>query len=147
MATVEMSREFPVERKELWDRLTDPENLPAFYNNVIDASSGRFTEVGDTIEMTYRLLGRNSAGTVTLIEVEPGERIRFRGEVPGVPPVEHEWVYRDTDDGTQVDVRMESVEVDSWLGRSLDRFLIPRQLEKDLERSLDNIEVLFDADL
>lgn len=147
MATVEMSREFPVERKDLWDRLTDPENLPAFYNNMIEASSDRFEEPGDTIEVTYRLLGRNSPGTITMTALEPGERMKLRGEVHGVPPVEHEWVYRDTEGGTQLDVRMESVEVDSWLGRSLDRFLIPRQLEKDLGRSLDNIEVLIGAEM
>jgi len=147
MATVEMSREYPVDRKDLWDHLTNPENLPTFYNNAIDASSERFAEPGDTIDMTYRVLGRNSDGTITLLEVEPGERIKLRGEVRGLPPVEHEWVYRDSGNGTRLEVRMQTEEVDSWLGRSLDRFLIPRQLEKDLERSLDNIDTFVGVEL
>ncbi len=146
MATVEMSREYPADRKELWDRLTDPESWPTFYNNMIEAHADRFSEPGDTASTTYRILGRNTNGTVRLLEFEPGERIKLRGELKGLPPVEYEWVYADSEGGTTISAHMESVEVDSWLGRTLDRFLIPRQLEKDLARSLDNIEALVGID-
>jgi hypothetical protein len=37
---------------------------------------------------------------------------------------------------------MTTPEVDSWLGRTLDRFVMPRQLERDLLRTLDNVEDL-----
>ena len=145
MATVDMSREYPTERKALWDQLTDPEQLPTFYNNMIEARSERFTEPGDTVDVTYRLLGRNVAGTITLTDIVPGERLHVRGEIKGLPPVEHDWRYEDTDDGTRVSVRLETQEVESWLGRSLDRLLIPRQLEKDLSRSLDNIDTILEV--
>ena len=147
MATVEMSREYPAERQQLWDRLTEPENWPTFYNNMIEARGERFSEPGDTVSTTYRVLGRNTSGTVRLLEVEPGQRIRFRGELKGLPPVEHEWSYTESEGGTTISAHMESVEVDSWLGGTLDRFVIPKQLEKDLARSLDNIEALVGVDL
>lgn len=147
MATVDMSREYPVERQQLWDRLTDPEHWPTFYNNMIEARADRFTEPGDTASTTYRVLGHNTSGTVQLLEFEPGEHIKIRGELKGLPPVEYDWVYSDSEGGTTISVHMESVEVDSWLGRTLDRFLIPRQLEKDLARSLDNVEALVGVDV
>ncbi len=147
MATVNMSREFQVERKQLWDRLTDPEMWPTFYNNMIHADPARFAEPGDRVACTYRVLGRNTEGTVTLLEIEPAERLRLRGDLKGLPPVEYDWIYSDTEQGTRIDVNMGSVEVDSWLGRTLDRFVIPKQLEKDLGRSLDNVESLVGVEI
>ena len=142
MATVEMSREYPVDRKQLWAHLTDPQNWPSFYNNMISAEAGRFSEPGDAVATSYRVLGRNTDGSVTLLAIDPEERIRLRGELKGLPPTEFDWRYTDTENGTRIDVHMETGEVDSWLGRTLDRFVIPRQLEKDLGRSMDNIEAL-----
>jgi uncharacterized protein YndB with AHSA1/START domain len=147
MATVEMTREYPVARRQLWDHLTEPANWPSFYNNMIDVEASRFAEPGDQVTATYRMLGRNTKGTIALLDIEPGERLRLRAELKGLPPVEFTWVYRDADVGTRIDVQMESVEVDSWLGRTLDRFLVPRQLEKDLGRSMDNIEALVGVDV
>ena len=147
MATVEMSREYPAERKQLWEQLTEPENWTSFYNNMIEARADRFSEPGDAATTTYRVLGRNTTGTVQLLEIEPGERIKIRGELKGLPPVEYDWTYVDSEGGTTISVHMESVEVDSWLGRTLDRFVIPRQLEKDLARSLDNVEALVGVDM
>jgi hypothetical protein len=142
MATVDMSREYAVEREQLWGHLVDPANWPTYYNNMIDTEPGRFSEPGDTVSCRYRLLGRTVEGTITLVEWVAPQRIKLRGELKGLPPVEHEWTYTDSDGGTTVSVHMETPEVESWRDRVLDRFVIPRQLEKDLRRSLDNIEDL-----
>lgn len=147
MVTVEMSREYSVDREVLWEQLTAPDNWPTFYNNMIEARADRFSEPGDTASTTYRVLGRSTSGVVQVLEIVPGERLKIRGELRGLPPVEYDWTYADSEGGTTITVHMESVEVDSWLGRTLDRFLIPRQLEKDLARSLDNIEALVGVDL
>jgi hypothetical protein len=54
--------------------------------------------------------------------------------------IEHDWHYHEAgEDATRIEVAMTSVEVDPWLGRKLDRFVMARQLEKGLRRSLDNI--------
>jgi hypothetical protein len=39
--------------------------------------------------------------------------------------------------GTRVAVTMKTPEIDTWLGRTLDHLVLPRQFERDLHRSLD----------
>jgi hypothetical protein len=137
---VEMTREYPMEHEPMFDHLTDPMNWPSYYNNIIEVKPfERFTEPGDTLTARYRLLGRVVDLEVELLEVSPPDRIRLVAKAPGLPPLEHDWIYEDHDDGTRIHARMETPEVDSWLGRALDRFVMPRQLERDLERSLDNV--------
>jgi hypothetical protein len=143
MSTVEMSRAYPIDRKVLFDHLTDPTVWPSYYNGMIEVDPPeRFAEPGDTLLARHRLLGRVVDVHVTLLELRAPDRIRLRAEVAGLPPMEHDWRYHESEGGTRVEVTMTSAEVDSWLGRSLDRFVVPRQLEKDLGRSLDNIEDL-----
>lgn len=142
MGTVDVQRRFDIERTALWEHLADPANWPAFYNNMLDArSSGYTAEPGDVVEITYRILGRTISGTVTVLDAEPARRIRLRTEADGLPPVVHEWSYEDAPDGAvDITVRMEHEPVDRLFGRALDRFVVPRQLEKDMERSLDNLQ-------
>jgi hypothetical protein len=141
--TVTRSREYAIERKRLFDHATDPVNWPSYYNGMIEVLPfDRFEEPGDTVTVRYRILGRITDVEVTLVERRPAERIRLRADATGLPSVEHDWTYADTDDGTRVIVTMQTPEVDSWLGRTLDRLVLPRQLERDLHRSLDNLEDL-----
>lgn len=147
MATVEMSREYPVDTAELYEFCTDVRNWPSCYDNMIDATGGKVQERGDTATSSYRLLGRTIEVNVEAAEATPGERIVLIAHTAHLPDVEHDWRYTPTADGTRVDVRLHVPEVESWLGRTLDRLVIPRQLEKDLARSLDNLEALAQAGL
>lgn len=147
MATVEMSREYPVATAELYEFCTDASNWPSYYNNMIDAKGGKIQERGDTATCTYRLLGRAIEVEIEAVEATPGERIVLIGRTAHLPDTEHDWRYAPATDGTRVDVRLHVPEVESWLGRTLDRLIIPRQLEKDLARSLDNLETLVQAGL
>lgn len=146
MSHVEMTREYPMERKLLFDHLTDPTNWSSYFNNIIEVKPlDRFTEVGDVLTARYRLLGRAVDLDVELLELAPPDRIRLLATAPGLPPLEHSWSYEDADGGSRLHARMETPEVDSWLGRTLDRYVIPRQLERDLARSLDNVTELVDV--
>jgi hypothetical protein len=140
---VEMTRQYPMERKLLFDHLTDPTNWASYFNNIIEVEPfERFTEPGDGVAARYRLLGRAVDLHVELLELTPPDRIRLLATAPGLPPLEHVWIYEDAEEGTRLHARMETPEVDSWLGRTLDRFVLPRQLERDLARSLDNVDEL-----
>jgi uncharacterized protein YndB with AHSA1/START domain len=140
MSTVELDRTYPIDRKLLFDHLTDPTIWPSYYNGMIEVeATSRFAEPGDTVVARYRLLGRVVDVHVTLLELSSPERIRLRADATGLPPVEHDWRYHESADGTRVEVSMTSLEVDSWFGRKLDRFVLARQMEKDLRRSLDNV--------
>jgi hypothetical protein len=143
VAHVEMTRRYPMDRKLLFDHLTDPTNWPTYYNNIIDVEPfERFAVAGDTLTARYRLLGRVVDLEVRLLELTPPDRIRLLASAPGLPPLEQDWIYEEHDEGSNIHARMETPEVDSWLGRTLERFVMPRQMERDLARSLDNIDDL-----
>jgi hypothetical protein len=143
MSAAEQTREYRVDRATLYHHLTDPDTWPAYYNGLLEVSPfDRFTEVGDTVSVRFRILGRTTPAVVTILDRWRGERLRLRAQVEGLPPVEHDWIYEDTDRGTRLRVTLRAPEVDSWLGRTIDGFLLPRQFERDLARSLDNIEDL-----
>ncbi len=148
MPTVTMTREYPIDRKALFDHLTDPTTWSSFYSSLTEVDvPDRFDEPGHQATLHYRVLGRIIEATSELLEYDPPNRFRTRSQAAGLPPVEHDWRYEDSEAGTRVTVTLTSQEVDSWLGRTLDRFVLPRQLEKDLERSLDNVEGLVEFGL
>jgi hypothetical protein len=141
--TVTHTHRYAIERKQLFEHATDPDNWPSYYSGMLEVLPfDRFEEPGDTVTARYRILGRITSVEATLLERRPAERIRLRADATGLPSVEHAWTYEDADDGTLVTVTMQTPEVDSWLGRTLDRLVLPRQLERDLHRSLDNLEDL-----
>jgi hypothetical protein len=141
--TVTRSHEYAIERKQLFDHATDPVNWPSYYNGMLEVLPfDRFEEPGDTVTVRYRILGRVTNVEATLVERRPAERIRLRADATGLPSVQHHWAYEDTDNGTRVTVTMQTPDVDSWLGRTLDRLVLPRQFERDLHHSLDDLEDL-----
>ncbi len=148
MSTIEQTREYPIDRKQLFAYATDPQNWPSYYSGMLEVKPyERFTEPGDTVVARYRVLGRAVDVQATLLALEPDERIHLRADVSGLPSNEHDWIYADGDQGTRVMVSMTNPPVDSWLGRAIDRFVLPRQFERDLKRSLDNLEDLVVAGL
>ena len=143
MSKVEMSRDYAVDRTRLFDHLVEPSNWPSYYNGMTEVLPyERFAEPGDAVTFRYRLLGRMVEGTATLQELGAGERIAIRTDVKGLPTIVHDWTYEDSEDGTHIRATMDTPPVDSWFGRAIDRFIIPRQLERDLARTLDNVEDL-----
>jgi hypothetical protein len=145
MATVEMTREYPVETRRLYDFCTDPFNWPRYYNNMLDATGGRFQEPGDVATCRYRILGRVVDVNAEVLEGTPGEHLRLVGRTKGLPDTEQDWHYESTATGTRVHVTLRAPEPESWFGRALDRLVIPRQFEKDIARTLDNIGELVAA--
>jgi hypothetical protein len=141
--TITRSREYATERKLLFDQVTDPGSWPSYYSGVLEVLPfDRFEAPGGTVTARYRILGRLTNVDVTLLDLRTAERIHLRADATGLPSVEHDWGFADAEGGTLVTVTMRTPEVDSWLGRTLDRFVLPRQFERDLDRSLDNLEDL-----
>jgi hypothetical protein len=143
MATITMTRQYPIERDRLYAHLTEPTNWPSYYHGMITATpGGAFTEPGDEVSVRHRLLGRSIDVEVTLLELDAPSRFRTRAKGTGLPPVEHVWDYADSDGGTSVTVTGEMEETTTWLGRAIDRHVLPRQLERDVARTLDNLDEL-----
>jgi hypothetical protein len=145
MATVEMSREYPVDMQQLYAYTSNPRNWPTYYNNLTEATGSRFEEPGDTATCRYRILGRVVDVEGEVLEGTPGEHVRLVGRTKSLPDTEQDWRYEPTATGTRVHVTLHAPEPESWFGRALDRLVIPRQFEKDLNRTLDNIGELIAA--
>jgi hypothetical protein len=138
--------EFGVNRKEAFDYLTDPRNWPLFYSNLnglVGDVAHPFAKKGDTATFLYSILGRQVEANAVAEEIVYGEKVRHTVSVPGLPDVHQEWVYTDTPDGFAVDVTMNTEEATTFLGKAIDRYVIPRALQRDLENTLENIEQMF----
>jgi hypothetical protein len=148
MSVTERSREYALDRHTLYRWLVQPPNWPRFYNSMTEVMPcERFQEPGDEVTFRYRLLGRTVEGTSTLLEWQEGERFVSRAEVPGLPEVKHHWTYEDCEAGTRVTVVMDTPPVESFFGRVIDRYIVPRQMQRDLEHTLDTIDDLVAAGL
>ncbi len=146
MPQVTSNREFPVPRKEAFEYVTDPKTWPTFYSNLIeitDPESTAFGKPGDTVSFVYSILGRRVNAIATLQEIVYGEVVRHTVKIQGLPDVHQEWEYSDTDDGFTVRVTMNTDESTSLFGKKIDRFVVPKALQRDLERTLENMEAMF----
>lgn len=144
MAAVTNSRRYPVSRTDAFSYLTDPQNWPDYYSGVVAvAESAAFGKPGDTVDVTYSLLGRRVGVSVTVDEIRDGEMIRHTAVVPGLPDVHQTWTYRDAGDGLMLDASLTTEGSTSFFGRAIDRLVVPRALQRDLERTLGKLEDVF----
>jgi len=146
MATITEARTYPVERKEAFAYLTDPSVWPDFYSGVVevdDAEHARFEKPGDGVDFTASLLGRRLRGRATVDEIEDGSLVRFTIVVPGLPEVHQTWKYEAADGGLILEVTLTTDEATSFLGKAVDRFVIPQALHRDITRTLDRLTDIF----
>lgn len=105
-------------------------------------------EPGDEVRFGYKLLGRRLEGVAVLEEHKDAELTRFHTEVPGLPVMHFAYHYAEVDPEVfDLRVAMETEEPTSFFGRSIDRMLLPRVIERDLTGSLENLEDIFSAGL
>lgn len=145
MAHVELTRTYPIELKKAWDYLNDPHRWPEWYTGLVEVADpdARWTETGDEIGFSYRLLGRTIEGECVVDQVDPPVMIAYTGRVPGLPDIRTEWRHTDLGSAFTTRVTLETGEPTSFFGRVVDRMLIPRALGRDLHRTLDALEDLF----
>lgn len=66
--------------------------------------------------------------------------MRYTATVPGLPKVHETPHYRATGDGS---FEVKSVQKEATFGKAIDGTRFPRTIERDLRRTLDNIEDIF----
>lgn len=143
----EMSRQFPVPLKQAYDYLIDPKKIPEWRVGVIEMiepESALWQTAGDRIKLAYRLLGRRVESECVLDEVKEHELVRLTAHTPGVPTLHETWLYSPIgEEALALKVVQETEEATTFLGKTIDRMVLPRILEKDLKRTLDNLEDIF----
>ncbi len=143
----EETRTMPAELKKGWDYISDFRRWPDFYagvDSIVDVDTCAWAEVGNQVRFTYRLLGRRIEGVATIDRREEGLLVIFTTKIPALPDVVQEWHYTDLDDHFILRVVLETEGATSFMGRLIDGTLLPRVLEKDLRRTMDNLEDIFE---
>lgn len=147
----EVKRTYPVPLKKGFDYVDDFKMWPSWYvgmTDIIAPEEGAWLEPGDEVRFGYKLLGRRLEGVAVLEEHKDAELTRFHTEVPGLPVMHFAYHYAEVDPEVfDLRVAMETEEPTSFFGRSIDRMLLPRVIERDLTGSLENLEDIFSAGL
>jgi hypothetical protein len=147
----EVKRTYPVSVEVGFDYCDDFKTWPLWYSSmteIIDPEEARWYEPGDVVRFGYKLLGRRIEGVAILDELIDGELVRFHTEIPTLPVVHFAYHYAGIEpERFELRVEMETEEPTSFFGRTIDRMVMPRALERDLRASMDNLTDIFVARL
>lgn len=144
----ELAHTFPVSLREGFDYLREVGHWPSWYSGLTEIleapPGGSWDEPGDTISFHYKVLGRLLDGEVVLKEMREYNLVRSIVSISGLPRVHQEYRYAAADEGSfSLKVVLETEEVRTFLGRVIDRTLLPRIMERDLTRTLENLQDIF----
>ncbi len=140
-------RTYPVSVEHGWDYINDVSRWPQWYSGLLQIhhpESASWERPGDQVHWSYRLLGRTLQGSVVLVRMAPPRLVSLRSHIQRLPDVL--WEYRFEDAGPRaftLTIVMETPEVATFFGRSIDSVLVPRLLERELDASLENLDNLF----
>ena len=146
MAHVELTHTYPVELQKAWDYITDPHHWADWFVNLLSVEDPdkRWTEPGDMVKFIYRLLGRKLEGELVIDERQAPTLLSYTAKIPGMPDIHQTWRHVEAPGPVvTTTVVQETEEPTSFFGKVVDRMLIPRALERDLRRTLDNLADMF----
>ncbi len=103
MLTVEESIVINKPRSEVWEFMSDPDNVVVYSSNVVDYEkvSGGDTEIGRVAKGAVKVAGRRLEFTDKLVEVEEARRGKLVSEDATIP-FSLELIYDDEGDGTKL---------------------------------------------
>jgi hypothetical protein len=145
---IELTKRFPIPLREGFDFLREVGHWPSWYagiTQILEAPpGGSWGEPGDTISFHYKVLGRLLDGKVVMKEMREYELVRSVASIAGLPQVHQEYRYTAADDGSfLLTVVLETEEVSTFLGRVVDRMMLPGIMERDLKRTMENLQDTF----
>lgn len=90
-------------RTEVWDFMTDPENVPVYSSNIVEYEkiSGENDEAGRVCRGSVKVAGRRLELTDKLVEVDKGHRGKLVSEDATIP-YSLELTYDDEGEGTKL---------------------------------------------
>ena len=143
----EITRTFPVPRKNAYDYLVDFHTWPLWYTGVIEIlepEKAVWEKPGDIVRYAYKLLGRRMEGQVVLEEMDPAVYVKMMSTIPTVGESHFEWFYSDAgDDSFTLKVVMETEEPTKLFGKIIEKTLLPKLLERDLMSTFDHLDETF----
>jgi hypothetical protein len=141
MVRIEASRDYPVEREVAFDYITNPQNWPEFWPDLVDIPELEQTtwqERGDTARLQMRLAGRVRDLHMTLDERSRPALVRYHSTQQGVPDAVHERHFEPTAEGFNYRLVV-TFEPRAGLAGLFDRTLVRFAAGRALRRTLDNL--------
>ena len=144
MLTVEESIVINKPRMEVWEFMTDPDNVPVYSSNIVEYElvSGEKDQVGRVCRGVVKVAGRRLELTDELVEAEPGRRGKLVSQDATVPYT-LEISYDDEGEGTKISWHQE---VESLKG--VFKFADPIVLKlyaRDVRSNLDKAKTLLES--
>ena len=137
MITREIQVNTPVER--VFDFLSDPNNLPEIWPNIIEVKNVKKTKANDsnTFNWVYKMSGMHLEGKCETIEYKPYERLAFQS-TKGFDASVY-WRFQTADSVTHLTLRFE-YEIPSPLLKRIKDEIIVRENEHEVEAMLQNVK-------
>lgn len=144
MLTVEESIVINKPRQEVWEFMTDPDNVPVYSSNIVEYEmlSGEKHEVGRVCRGVVKVAGRRLELTDELVEVERGRGGKIVSKEATIPYT-LSLRYEDEGDGTKVSWHQE---VESLKG--VFKFADPIVLKlyaRDVRSNLEKAKTILEA--
>ncbi len=145
---IELTETFPVPLREGFEFLSQVDHWPNWHSGVTEIREapkcGVWGKPGDTVLFCAKVLGRSLAGTVVMKEMRKYDLVRSVVTMLGLPEVHQEYRYTAADDDSfLLTVTLETEETTDFFGQVVDRTLLPRIMERDLRRTMVNLQDIF----
>lgn len=144
MLTVEESIVINKPRLEVWEFMTDPDNVPIYNSNVVEYEmvSGDTYGVGRICRGVVKLAGRRLELTDEVVDVERGRSITYQSKDATVPYMLSEH-YEDEGDGTKVIWHQESESLKGVFAFA--DSIVLKLYSRDVRTSLENAKTILES--
>jgi hypothetical protein len=140
---IEVNRRFGVPLREGFDYITDQDNWPQYWPDLVRIEPGsRWREPGDRARLVLRLLGRPVELEMTLGRLAPYSAVEYTSVQRGLPDARHERHFEDADGDLAYRIVVSYQPRPGW--RSVfDRLLVRRGILRAARKTLANLDRRF----
>lgn len=144
MLTVEESVVVNKPRMEVWEFMTDPDNVPVYCSNIVEYElvSGGKHDVGRVCRGVAKVAGRSLELTDEMVEVEPGRVGKIVSEDATIPYT-LSLRYEDEGEGTKVTWRQEIESLKGFF-KFADPIVL-KMYSRDVRSNLDKVKTILEA--
>jgi uncharacterized protein YndB with AHSA1/START domain len=137
---IEMSRRLGVPLREGFDYITDPNNWPQYWPDLVRIEPGsRWREPGDRARLVLRLLGRPVELEMTLSRLAPYSAVEYVSVQHGLPDARHERHFEDADGELAYRIVVSYEPRSGWHG-VFDRVVVRRAIARAARRTFANLD-------
>ena len=144
MLTIDESIVINRPRMEVWEFMTDPDNVPVYSSNIVEYEmvSGEKQEVGRVCHGVVKVAGRRLELTDELVEVEQGRAAKMVSEDATIPYT-LSLHYEDEGDGTKVSWHQEMESLKGFF-KFADQIVL-KLYSRDVRSNLEKAKTLLEA--